>query len=89
MNGCQGNDWKKVVELDSNVLLECATLESSILFTGNKADKMCRIDLVEEYQIMVKIINDVRVLVFDSGEHPSICTNTKETFIIIKKIIYD
>lgn len=98
---CQGNDWKKVVELDTNALLECATLKKSlffkdiktlerpILFTGSKADKMCRKDLVEEYQIMVKIINNARMFVFDSGEHPSICTNAKETFLIIKNFIYD
>ena len=98
---CQGNDWKKVVALDTNALLECATLKKPlffkdiknldrpILFTGSKADKMCRENLIEEYQEMVKIINDARMYVFESGEHPSICTNAKETFLLIKEFIYN
>ena len=59
---CQGADWEKVVELDTEALLKCAwekrplfhkpleELRTPVLFMGSLEDESCRNDIEKEYR---------------------------------------
>ena len=70
---CQGTDWEKVVDLDTDALLQCANRKCSlfhkplsdikilILFVGSKEDEMCRKNLEQEYKEMVDLIPNAKM----------------------------
>lgn len=87
---CQGKDWEKIVDLDTEALLQCARekrplfhkslkdLRVPILLVGSKEDEMCRSDLEDEYKQMSTVIPDAKVYIFNQGGHPAILTNAEE-----------
>lgn len=70
---CQGKDWEKIVDLDTEALLQCARekrplfhkslkdLRVPVLLVGSKEDEMCRSDLEDEYKQMSTVIPDAKV----------------------------
>lgn len=66
---CQGKDWEKVVDLNTQALTECArkkrplfcqpleTLSVPVLFVGSREDEMCRKDMEEEYAKMNQLVS--------------------------------
>lgn len=86
---CQGEDWKTVVDLNTQALTKCAvnqiplfcrpleTLSAPILFTGTLEDDMCRKNMVEEYTEMNRLVQNGTVHIFKTGGHPAIMTNAE------------
>lgn len=97
---CQGEDWEKVVDLNTVALVECAekklplfsktleTLRAPILFVGSLQDEMCRKDMLKEYKEMNSLIANGEIHIFDTGGHPAVATNAEQFSKIALKFIY-
>ena len=97
---CQGADWEKVVDLDTEALLKCAEkkrplfhkpledLKTPILLMGSKEDKSCRNDMEEEYREMSSILPQSSVYLFQNGGHPSLFSNAEKSADIVYHFIY-
>lgn len=95
----QGKDWEKIVDLDTEALLQCARekrplfhkslkdLRVPILLVGSKEDEMCRSDLEDEYKQMSTVIPDAKVYIFNQGGHPAILTNAEEFSQLIQRFL--
>lgn len=98
---CQGTDWEKVVDLDTEALLQCAKektclfhkplteMRVPVLLIGSKEDEMCRQNLEQEYREMEALIRDARLHFFETGGHPAIMTNAEKAAEIITSFIVD
>lgn len=96
---CQGADWEKVVDLDTEALLKCAEekrplfhkpleeLKTPILFMGSREDESCRNNMEEEYKEMASKCSQSSVFLFPSGGHPSLFSNAEQSATLIKKFI--
>lgn len=96
---CQGKDWEKVVDLNTQALVKCAanrnplfcrSLESlciPVLFIGSLEDDMCRKNLLEEYAEMEQLVQYGRIHVFRTGGHPSVVTNGEASAKVITEFI--
>mgnify|MGYP000871999808 FL=1 len=96
---CQGADWEKVVDLDTEALLKCAEekrplfhkpleeLKTPILFMGSREDESCRNNMEEEYREMASMLSQSSVYLFPKGGHPSLFSNAEEAAMQIKKFI--
>lgn len=96
---CQGKDWEKIVDLDTEALLQCARekrplfhkslkdLRVPVLLVRSKEDEMCRSDLEDEYKQMSTVIPDAKVYIFNQGGHPAILTNAEEFSQLIQRFL--
>lgn len=96
---CQGEDWEKVVDLNTKALTECArkklplfvkpleTLSVPILFLGSLEDTMCRKDLPKEYEEMNQLVSNGTIHFFKKGVHPAIVSNAELSAKIITEFI--
>ena len=96
---CQGADWEKIVDLDTNALLKCARekrplfhkpleeLKTPTLFMGSREDESCRYNIEEEYREMASLCPQASVFLFPSGGHPALFSNAEEAAAQIKKFI--
>ncbi len=96
---CQGEDWERVVDLNTKALVTCAdsklplfhkpleTLEVPILFVGSREDTMCRRDLEEEYRQMEQLVPNGRTCLFPTGDHPAMLTNAEKFADIVKDFL--
>lgn len=92
---CQGEDWKKVVDLDTAALLACAkskrplfckdisTLSNAVLLLGSMEDQMTRKHILREYQEMNSLMPDVSIHMFETGSHPAILSNAEKAATIV------
>ena len=92
---CQGDDWEKVVDLDTKALMECAErklplfqksldhLKVPVLFLGSLEDSMVRSNLAEEYEQMKRQVQNGHVYFFPTGGHPAIASNAEAAARII------
>ena len=71
---CQGADWERVVDLDTEALLKCA-------------DEMCRNNLEEEYREMAAVIPKSAIHLFLDGGYPSIFSNAEKFSELVKRFI--
>ena len=81
--GCQGEDWERVVDMDTRALVQCAeeklplftkplnTLKNPLLLMGSKGDDMCRSDFQDEYLMIAKETN-AQICIFPEGLHPAV-----------------
>ena len=98
---CQGTDWEKVVDLDTEALLNCAKekrplfhkpleeMKVPVLFMGSKEDEMCRKNLEQEYKEMAAIIPSATIQIFEHGGHPAIASNAEQAAKRIYNFILD
>ena len=96
---CQGADWEKIVDLDTEALVKCAEekrslfhkpleqLKTPILFMGSKEDESCRSNIEEEYREMASMLSQSSVYLFPSGGHPSLFSNAEKTADIVYNFI--
>lgn len=87
---CQGEDWEKVVALDTEALTRCARegrplfhrpleeIQAPVLLMGSREDRMCRKNLEEEYRAMAARMPGASVHMMERGGHPAILTNAAE-----------
>lgn len=96
---CNGDDWEAVVDLNTKILTTFAstekplfhkplqTLAVPILLLGSKQDSMCRKDLVNEYESMLKLIPNGKMHIFETGDHPAIVSNAEDAAELIIKFV--
>lgn len=96
---CNGEDWEAVVDLNTKILTAFAstekplfhkplqTLAVPILLLGSKQDSMCRKDLVNEYESMLKLIPNGKMHIFETGDHPAIASNAEAAAELIIKFV--
>lgn len=91
---CQGEDWERVVDMDTKALVQCAedklplfakplsTLKIPLLLMGSKGDDMCRSDFQDEYLVIAKETN-AEICIFPEGLHPAILSCAKQAAGVI------
>ena len=96
---CQGADWEKVVDLDTEALWKCAQeerplfhkpleeLKTPILFMGSREDGSCRKNMEEEYKEMASMLPQSSLYLFPNGGHPSLFSNAEKAATLIKEFI--
>lgn len=96
---CQGEDWERVVDLNTDALVACAQekrplfceplegLKVPVLFSGSQEDDMCRQDLEAEYWQMERLVPDGMVHIFEKGGHPAMLSSAEEFADIAKKFL--
>ncbi|MDD3915430.1 MAG: GNAT family N-acetyltransferase [Bacteroidales bacterium] len=93
-----GFDWKKIVDLDTEMLVTFSKLGKSFfhksiskltvptLLTGSKADEYC--DSLDKIYEALKWKNDtLEIHMFEKGKHPAMLTNKNDFYEIVKKKI--
>lgn len=92
---CQGEDWEKVVDLNTQALITCAvnktplfcksleSLDTPILFMGSLEDDMCRQDMLEEYKEMDRLVGNGKIYMFETGGHPAVLSNAESAARVI------
>ena len=95
---CQGEDWERIVDMDTQALLQCAreklplftktlsTLQAPLLLMGSAGDEMIRSDFQEEYRAIAQETG-ARIHVFTEGGHPAILSNAEHAAEIICKFL--
>jgi pimeloyl-ACP methyl ester carboxylesterase len=95
---CHGFDWKKIVDLDTEVNIEFSKTKRSFfhrsiselkvptLLTGSKKDEYCNY-LDKIYNDLKSKNNSLEIHLFDEGNHPAMLSNKNEFFEIIKRKI--
>lgn len=91
---CHGKDWEKIVQLDTESLLQCAAenrplfwkpldqLSNELLLLGCLGDEMTRSDFPKEYEEMAEITN-AQICIFEGGFHPAIVSNAEQAAAVI------
>lgn len=91
---CQGEDWERIVDMDTKALLQCASeklplftkslsnLQAPLLLMGSDGDDMSRADFLEEYRA-IAAETGARIHVFSEGNHPAILSNAEQAAQII------
>lgn len=86
---CQGDDWERVVDMDTEALIQCAEnkltlftkplsqLQVPLLLMGSQEDKMCRADIREEY-LAIAAETDAKIKLFTTGGHPALLSNAEQ-----------
>ena len=98
---CQGEDWEKVVDLNTQALITCAvnktplfckpleSLDTPILFMGSLEDGMCRQDMLEEYKEMDRLVGNGKIYMFETGGHPAVLSNAESAARVITDFLND
>lgn len=85
---CQGDDWERVVDMDTEAMIQCAEkklplfikplneLKVPLLLMGSEEDEMCRKDFLEEYDAIAKETG-AQIQIFPTGNHPSLLSNAE------------
>lgn len=91
---CQGEDWERVVDMDTKALVQCAedklplfvkplsTLKNPLLLMGSKGDDMCRSDFQDEYLVIAKKTN-AEICILSEGLHPAILSCAEQAAGVI------
>lgn len=95
---CHGFDWKKIVDLDTQINIDfsktgksffhksIAELNVPTLLTGSIKDEYCN-HLDKIYEDLKRKNNKLEIYLFEKGNHPAMLSNKKEFFEIIKRKI--
>lgn len=95
---CQGADWERVVDLDTEALIRCAAeklplfskplrgLRVPLLLMGSEEDEMVREDFREEYRA-IAVETGAEVILFPTGKHPAILSNAEQAAEIICRFL--
>lgn len=91
---CQGEDWERIVDMDTSAMVQCAkeklplftkplsALNNPLLLMGSKGDDMCRSDFLDEYRAITKETN-AEVCIFPEGVHPAILSCAEKAAEVI------
>ncbi|PWE01430.1 alpha/beta fold hydrolase [Marinilabilia rubra] len=93
-----GDDWERIVDLDTEMLLNFSRLNKSFfnkpisaltvptLITGSKQDEFCdHLDVI--YSDLKKKNDMLEIHLFDKGNHPAMLSNANEFYQIVKREI--
>ena len=86
---CQGEDWERVVDLDTEALVRCAAerlplfvkplcrLQAPLLLMGSEKDEMLRRDFQQEYRA-IAAETGAAITLFSAGSHPAILSSAEQ-----------
>lgn len=92
---CQGEDWEKIVDMNTESLLLCAgekrplfwkpleQLKNPMLLMGSKEDEMVRSDFLTEYEAIAQLTG-ADICIFETGFHPAVASNGEQAAETIK-----
>ncbi|MCH1984117.1 alpha/beta hydrolase [Ruminococcus sp. OA3] len=95
---CQGEDWERIVDMDTKALLQCAaaklplfikpleSLQAPLLLTGSEGDEMSRSDFQEEYR-EIAARTGAEICVFSEGGHPAILSSRERAAGVICRFL--
>lgn len=95
---CQGEDWERIVDMDTNALVQCAkeklplfskplsSLQVPLLLMGSEGDEMSRSDFQDEYHAIAGETS-AELYMFSEGGHPAILSNGEQAAEIICKFL--
>lgn len=95
---CQGEDWEKVVDKNTDALLRCAKekrplfckpleqLRNPMLLMGSIGDEMVRKDFLAEYETIAGLTG-AEIYIFESGFHPAIASNGEHAAEVIGRFL--
>ena len=95
---CQGEDWERIVDMDTNALVRCAreklplftkplsSLQAPLLLMGSEGDEMSRADFQEEYCVIAEETG-AEIYMFSEGAHPAILSNAEKAAEVIGKFL--
>ena len=93
---CQGEDWERVVDLDTEALVNCETkglrlflrpiqdIQVPLLITVSQGDAMLANDMASECRDLHSKSPNIQYRLFDWGEHPLILSRAEEMADAIK-----
>ena len=93
---CQGEDWERVVDLDTEALVNCETngarlflrpiqdIQVPLLITISQGDAMLANDMAQECRDLHSKNPNIQYRLFDWGEHPLILSRAEEMADAIK-----
>ena len=97
---CHGRDWRKIVDMDTEVNIEFSksgnsffhksitALKIPTLITGSLKDEYCdHLDII--YSGLQKKNQDLSVHIFESGGHPAMLSNKNDFFKLVVDRIKD
>lgn len=95
---CQGEDWEKIVDMNTEALLQCAEekrplfwkplerLVTPMLLMGSAKDEMVRSDLGAEYETIAQLTG-AEICMFKEGFHPAVVSNAEQAAKAIKRFL--
>lgn len=95
---CQGEDWERIVDMDTQALVQCAEkhlplffkpiseLKVPLLLMGSVGDEMVRPDIRDEYEAISEKTG-AEICMFSDGGHPSIFSNAEQAAEAIRKFL--
>lgn len=95
---CQGEDWERIVDMDTRALLQCAaeklplfnkpleSLQVPLLLMGSEGDEMSRADFQEEYR-EIAASTGAEICVFSEGAHPAILSGGERAAEVICRFL--
>ena len=95
---CQGEDWERIVDMDTKALVQCAEenlplffkpiseLEVPLLLMGSAGDEMVRPDIWDEYEA-ISGKTGAEICMFSSGDHPAIYSNAERAAEAIRQFL--
>ena len=101
---CHGNDWEKVVDNDTDAIIEhdkyikdyfhkdLSRINVPVMLTASHEDEFAKalgIDFNDIYGNMIKKITGGRLYLFQTGGHPAMISRAKEFSDIAKKYLAD
>ena len=98
---CQGDDWERVVDLDTEALVNyekkhvrifrapIETIQVPLMITVSREDEMLANDMEAECRRLHEANPDISYHVFETGGHPLIATRAEEIAGIVRGFLCD
>lgn len=95
---CQGEDWERIVDMDTEALVRCAGEKSPLflkplsgfkvplLLMGSVGDEMVRADIQDEYEAISRETG-AEICMFSDGGHPAILSNAEQAAETIRNFL--
>ena len=95
---CQGEDWERIVDMDTKALVQCAEerlplffkpvseLKVPLLLMGSVGDEAVRPDIRDEYEA-ISGQTGAEICMFSSGGHPAGFSNAEQAAAVIQRFL--
>ena len=95
---CQGEDWERIVDMDTKALIQCAEgrlplffkpiseLKVPLLLMGSVRDEMVRSDILAEFEA-ISGKTGAGICMFSDGGHPAVLSNAEQAAEAIREFV--